>query len=99
MDLLQAWVAVGVPGLVVAAGLFAGRSKLRAWIGYLALGALMAFFLAVPGDVMSAAALGLVAVALVASGRGTRTDDTYREHHQERRRYTTAGASEPTGER
>lgn len=93
MDLLQSWVVVGVPGVVITAGLFAGRSKLRAWIGYGALAALMAFFLIVPADVLSAAALGLVAVGLVASGRGTGADDAYREHHQGRRRFTTAGGA------
>lgn len=94
MDVLQSWLVVGVPGLIVVAGLFVGRSKPRAWIGYGVLALLVAFFLLVPTDVISAAFVGLVAVVLVATGRGTHSDDGYREHHEDRERFTTAAPEE-----
>lgn len=100
MDVLQAWLVVGVPGLVVAGSLFAGRSRPRAWIGYGVLAGLTAFFVLVPGDAASAALVGILAAMFVATGRGTHLDDRYFEHHQERRRLTTAregpeGAASP----
>jgi hypothetical protein len=94
VDVLQSWLVVGVPGLIVVAGLFVGRSKLRAWIGYGVLALLLAFFLLVPTDAISAAFVGLVAVVLVATGRGTHSDDAYREHHEDRKRFTTAAPEE-----
>jgi hypothetical protein len=94
VDVLQSWLAVGVPGLIVVAGLFVGRSKLRARIGYGVLAVLVAFFIAVPGDAISAAFIGLVAVVFVATGRGTHRDDEYREHHEDRTRFTTAAPEE-----
>ena len=96
MDVLQMWVVVGVPGLVVAAGLFVGRSRLRAWIGYAVLLALVVAFVLTPGGGLSAAAVGLIAVVFVATGRGTRIDAEFREHHQDRERFTTA-RNEPEG--
>lgn len=90
MDLLQAWIVVGVPALVIAAGLFVGRSRERALLGYLVLLALMALFATVPGGGLSAALVGLVGVLFVATGRGTTLDARYQEHHQERRKYTVA---------
>jgi hypothetical protein len=90
MDLLQSWVVVGVPGLVIAAGLFVGRSRTRALIGYGVLLALMAYFFTVPGGGISAALVGLVGVVFVATGRGTNVDARYAEHHEERRQYTVA---------
>lgn len=89
MDLLQTWLIVGVPGLMITAGLFVGRSQVRSWIGYLVLVALVAVFLLVPGDVVSAAAVGLIAFLLVATGRGMQAD-LAPEHHQNRKRFTTA---------
>jgi hypothetical protein len=56
------------------------------------LGALVLFFMLVPGDVISAALLGLIAVGFLAVGRGTGKDDEYQEHHQGRRAYTTRDA-------
>lgn len=92
MNVLQAWLIVGVPSLALALGLFAGRAKLRAWFGYGVLAALVLFFILVPGDVLSAALVGLVAVGFLAVGRGTGKDDEYQEHHQGRRAYTTRDA-------
>jgi hypothetical protein len=90
MDVLQSWIVVGVPGVVVAAALFAGRSRLRAQLGYVVLAALVMFFLIVPADMVSAAVLGLAAVVLIAAGRGTNVDVAALEHHQQRGRFTTA---------
>jgi hypothetical protein len=90
MDLLQSWIVVGVPGLVIAAGLFVGRSRTRALIGYGVLLALVAYFFTVPGGGLSAALVGLVAVGFVATGRGTNVDRRYDEHHEQRRQYTVA---------
>ena len=92
MNLLQAWLIVGIPSLGLALGLFSGRAKHRAWYGYGVLGALVLFFMLVPGDVISAALLGLIAVGFLAVGRGTGKDDEYQEHHQGRRAYTTRDA-------
>jgi len=89
VDLLQTWLIIGVPGLIVTAGLFTGRSLLRAWLGYAVLFSLVAAFLLIPGDVISAAAIGLIVFILVASGRGMQAD-TGPNHHQTRRRFTTA---------
>lgn len=90
MDVLQTWILVGVPGLCIVAALFVGRSIVRAWIGYAALAALIVLFVLTPGGGASAAAIGLIAVILVANGRGTHKDRTYREHHEERDTYTRA---------
>ncbi len=90
MTVLQTWIVVGVPGLVVVAALFAGRSRVRAMLGHAALGALVLTFFLTPGGGMSAAALAAVAAVLVALGRGTHLDGGP-EHHQGRRRLTTAG--------
>ena len=90
MDVLQAWVIVGVPGLALALGLFSGQSQKRAWFGFGVLTALVVFFVTVPGDVISASALGILLVAFVATGRGTHHDAGIAEHHQNRKRLTTA---------
>lgn len=93
MDVLQTWLIVGVPGLVAAAALFAGRSKVRSLVGYLVLVALVVTFLLVPKDVISAASVGLIAFGLVALGRGMQADDEP-EHHQTRDVYTHTTAAE-----
>lgn len=90
MDVVQTWLLVGVPGVVLAAGLFVGRSRLRAWFGYGVLLALVLTFVLVPGDGVSAAVIGLIAVAMVATGRGTGRDAEHAEHHEQRGRFTTA---------
>ena len=89
MDLLQSWLMIGVPGLVVVAGLLVGRSATRAAFAYVTLAVLVTFFLTVPRDRVSAAVTGLIAVILVATGRGTHDDDEAPEHHQNRKRFTT----------
>lgn len=89
MNLLQAWLIVGVPGLATALGLFAGRDKRRAWFGYAVLVALVLVFATVPGDPVSAALVGMVAVAYLATGRGTGKDDEFVEHHERRETLTT----------
>jgi len=88
MDLIQAWVAVGVPSLVVVGGLFTGRSRTRALVGYVVLLALMAFLVSVPGGALSAAAVGVLGVVFIATGRGTNRDERYPEHHEQRAEYT-----------
>ena len=93
MDVLQTWLIVGVPGLVIAAGLFAGRSQLRSMVGYLVLVAVVATFLLVPGDVISAACVGLIAFVLVALGRGMQAD-AEPEHHDTRDRFTHTPSAE-----
>lgn len=94
MDVLQSWVAVGIPGLILAAGLFVGYSQVRAWIGYGVLAALVVFFAVVPQSAASAAVIGGLAVAMVASGRGVNRDPGRREHHEDRKRFTTAAPEE-----
>jgi fatty acid desaturase len=89
VNILQSWLIVGVPALVMIAALFTGRSALRALIGYALLAATLVFFVVVPRDPISAAVVGLVAVLLVATGRGTHTDDETPEHHEDRKRFTT----------
>lgn len=90
MNLSQTWIILGVPLLVVAAGLFVGRSRLRALLGYVVLTALIGVFVTVPGGGPSAAVVGLVGLAALATGRGTHVDDAAPEHHEARGRYTTA---------
>lgn len=89
MDVLQVWILIGVPGLVIAISLFVGRSRFRAWLGYGVLAALIATFFVTPGGGISAAVIGAIGVVFVANGRGTHLDRTYREHHEERGGYTT----------
>jgi MFS superfamily sulfate permease-like transporter len=97
VDLLQSWMIVGVPGVALALGLFSGRNKLRAWFGFGVLAALAVFFVTVPGDPISAVAVGIVLVGFVATGRGTHTDDEFQEHHVDRKRFTTVRDDEPVG--
>ena len=90
LTLSQTWIVLGVPLLVVAAGLFVGRSRLRALLGYVVLTALLGLFVTIPGGGPSAVVVGLVGLAALATGRGTHLDDAAPEHHEARRRYTTA---------
>ncbi|MTV24004.1 hypothetical protein FTX61_01000 [Nitriliruptoraceae bacterium ZYF776] len=99
VTLLQTWLIIGVPFVVVAAALFIGRSRLRAWLGYGVLVGLVAVFLFVPtdggqGGLISAAVVGSAAFVFVATGRGTHVDDEFVEHHQDRRKFTTAAPQE-----
>lgn len=95
MDILQSWLIVGVPALLLIAAMFVGSSIRRAWIGYVVLAATVVFFVVVPRDGVSAAIVGLVGVVLVANGRGTGVDSDRLEHHQNRKRMTTHPSSAP----
>jgi len=90
MDVLQTWIVVGVPGLVVAGALFVGRSWVRAMLGYATLVALVVTFAMIPGGAPSAVVIGVIGTLLLAMGRGTRIDARRPEHHEGRRRFTTA---------
>jgi hypothetical protein len=92
MDLLQTWLVIGIPGLAIAGGLFVGRSAFRALLGFAALVVLIVVFLTVPEDTISAAAIGMGGVILLAVGRGTPVDDQHYEHHEQRRRFTTTAS-------
>jgi len=95
VDVVQAWVIVGVPVLAVTLGLFTGQSQRRAWFGYALLAALVVFFVTVPGEAISATLLSIVLVSFVATGRGTHADAGQREHHQDRKRLTTVRDGAP----
>ncbi len=68
MSILQLWLVVGVPALILAAALFYGQSRLRSAAGYLVL--LAAFGVMVTVDPASGAAVGIVTALLYAAGRG-----------------------------
>lgn len=90
MNVLQAWLLIGVPGLIVTAALFAGRDQLRAVIGYAVLALLMGTFLSIDGGGLSGGMIGLLAVGLVATGRGTNEVDDLPEEQEVRDRWTRA---------
>lgn len=96
MNLLQTWLILGVPLLAGSCYLFIGRNKTLARIGYLGLLATILTVLFVPTEgsaqvrAVSAGLVGAIAFTFVATGRGTQTDDEFVEHHQDRRRFTTA---------
>ncbi len=90
MDVLQTWIVFGVPGLLCAAALFVGNSRVRALAGFVVLAATMLVFLLVPGEPISAATIGIVLIVFVASGRGQGIDDRLPEHHEHRERFTVA---------
>lgn len=68
MSILQVWLVVGLPGLVLALALFYGRSRLRTMLGYAVL--LTVFGLLLTVDRGSAAVIGGVAALLYGAGRG-----------------------------
>lgn len=80
MSVLQAWLVIGVPGLVVGLAMFIVRSPTRAVLGYLAL--LAAFAGMAMVDRVSAAVLGSALALLYAAGRGGQME---REHAGEER--------------
>lgn len=90
MDVLQTWIVFGVPGLLLAAVLFVGNSRVRALGGFAVLLATLLVFVLVPGDPLSAAAIGVILMVFVANGRGQGTDDRLPEHHEHRKRFTVA---------
>ncbi len=70
MSILQLWLVVGVPVLVTVAGLLVGGSPVRARVAVALLAGLVLVFTAAPGGGrISAAAVGMLAVLLVAGGR------------------------------
>lgn len=70
MTTLQLWIVVGVPTVVAAVGLLAGGSPARARAALGLLVILVGVFTASPGGGRgSAAAVGILAVLLVAGGR------------------------------
>ena len=73
MDVLQAWIVVGVPAVLTALVLLVGRDPRRSLAGIGVLAALGLGFLLVPGGRASAALVGLAAVGLLAAGTGEAT--------------------------
>ena len=75
MGLLQVWLVVGIPVLVVGLVLFASGSPVRKLIGYLVLAAGFAVIAMV--DRVSAALFGGILALLYAAGQGVtgRRDD------------------------
>lgn len=68
MSVLQAWLVIGIPGLVISVALFLVRSPTRALVGY---GALLAAFGGMAAvDRVSGAVFGGVLALLYAAGRG-----------------------------
>ncbi|GEM_PF-2875874 len=68
MTLLQAWLFVGLPALVLGLAMFVGRSRWRPLVGYVIL--LVGFGGMTLFDPVSGAVLGVVIVLLYAAGRG-----------------------------
>lgn len=68
MSLLQAWLVLGVPGLVLGLAMFIVRSPVRALLGYVVL--LATFVGMALVDRASAAVLGGLLALLYAAGRG-----------------------------
>lgn len=75
MTLLQLWLFVGIPSLVLGLALFIGRSRARSLLGYVALlagfGAMTAF------HPPSGAILGSIVALVYASGRGGDREGEY----------------------
>jgi polyferredoxin len=68
VTVLQVWLVVAVPALVLAFTLFYGRSKVRTLLGYLVLA--VAFGVVVMVDRASGALIGGLAALLYGAGRG-----------------------------
>ena len=68
MSILQVWLVVGIPAVVLGGALFYGRSRVRTALGYLVL--LAAFGLMLLVDRASAGFFGVVVALLYAWGRG-----------------------------
>ena len=72
MNVLQVWMVVGIPAIVLSVALFYGRSRVRTLFGFLVLLAAAGYMATV--DRASAAALGLLVALLYAAGRGGTAD-------------------------
>lgn len=68
MSVLQAWLVIGIPGLVIGVAMFLVRSPVRALVGYAAFLAAFAGMAVV--DRVSGAVFGGVLALLYAAGRG-----------------------------
>lgn len=68
MSVLQAWLVIGIPGLVIGLAMFVARSPTRALVGYAAVIAAFAGMAVV--DRVSGAVFGAVLALLYAAGRG-----------------------------
>jgi hypothetical protein len=89
VSVLQLWIVIGIPALVTAGGLLVGDSPVRArWaLGVLA-GLVLVFVLAPGAGRVSAAAVGMLAMLLVAGGR--LEGPARPAHHRTRARFTRA---------
>lgn len=72
MTILQVWLVIGVPSLVLASALFYGRSRVRTMLGYVVL--LAAFAAMTVVDRASGAVIGGLIALLYAAGRGGAAD-------------------------
>ena len=68
MNVLQVWMVVGIPAIVLGLALFYGRSRVRTLFGYLVLLGAAGYMATV--DRASAAVLGAIVALLYAAGRG-----------------------------
>lgn len=72
MTVLQAWLLIGLPALLLSTALFVGRSPVRAALGYVVL---VAGFLGMAGvERVSAGVVGGLLALLYAAGRGGRRE-------------------------
>ena len=89
MSVLQLWIVVGVPAIVTVAVLLVGDSPVRARAALAVLAALVLVFVLAPGaGRVSAAAVGMLAMLLVAGGRLEGPGKV--PHHRTRARLTRA---------
>jgi len=89
MSVLQLWIVVGIPTLVSVIVLLVGASPTRARVALGLLAALTLVFVALPdAGRVSSAAVGMLAMLLVAGGR---LEGAARpSHHETRARFTRA---------
>jgi hypothetical protein len=89
VSVLQLWIVVGVPAIVTVAVLLVGDSPVRARAALAVLAALVLVFVLAPGaGRVSAAAVGMLAMLLVAGGRLEGPGKV--PHHRTRARLTRA---------
>jgi hypothetical protein len=86
---MQVWIILGVPLLVTSGGLLIGGSVVRTRWALVPLLLLALAFVILPGaGRVSTAAVGMLAMLLVAGGR--LEGSTGPQHHEDRKRLTTA---------
>jgi len=76
VDLLQTWIVIGVPAVLVALVLVVARERRRTLAGLAVLVGLALVLVTVPGGGPSAALVGLVAVGMLAAGAGQGPSDS-----------------------